>query len=245
MGVTITPEMMSAFADELEKTAFLGKIHGWLGKARKAVIPGPGSLTALAKRLEHPIEGLQEGWRHMTPRLRLRTDPKGWREAAPHLRKHVHDNIRLFGREGTLYGTGAKGVNNRVKATAEELSRRGWTGEGGITKYVPIGGKSITTGFALSGIPSVVNAQKATPTGEGGALEHGIGETAGNLGFVLGSGLHPVIGLGTMMAGQYAGEKAGRILDRLRSGANLRTAVGAPSPTEAQEQISNIQKYYR
>lgn len=155
-----------------------------------------------------------------------------------HLLEHQNAPIPIFGKGGTVAGP------NRVQRTAEELSRRGWTGGGRVTKYLPVGGKGLTAGFSATAIPGVVNAKPATRTGEGGAYERALGEAGGTLGFVGGGGLGLVTGLGASMGLERAGSRIGRTLDRLRSGASLGEAWSAPSPTQAAEQLAKIRKHY-
>jgi len=122
-----------------------------------------------------------------------------------------------------------------------------WMGEGKITKYLPVGMKSMTVGFAAPGLHEAYQATKepTTPTGEGGAAEKLLGEVGGTGGFLTGMASKKFLpGMALMMAGQYAGGKMGRIIDRLRGGSTLGTAVNAPGPTEAEEQLENIQRYY-
>ena len=229
--------------------------RGWAGK----------TIERSAERLRHPISGMTEGWGHLAPRAEFAADPaklkklqeategysKKWFGGArkklfgsEHLMQHVEKPQAFMGREGILYGQGAKGVGGRIKATAEELSRRGWTGEGGATKYLPVGQKGLTAGLPLTAIPGIVNAPKTNETGEGGALERTLGEVGSAGGFILSGGLGWVPGVGMTMAGGHLGSKMGRVLDRLRAGASLGTAVNAPSPTEAARQAATIQRYY-
>ena len=166
----------------------------------------------------------------------------GKRSPKRFLLEHSERPAPIFGEGGLV--SKQQGLGGKTRATFEELGRRGWTGEGRITKYLPVGGKGITTGFAASAIPSVVNAPRAERTGEGGALEAALGEAGGTLGFVGGGGLGLVTGLGASVGGHKAGSKLGRTLDRLRAGASLGEAWSAPSPTEAAAQIAKIQKHY-
>lgn len=135
-------------------------------------------------------------------------------------------------------GRGAKGV-------AEELSRRGWTGSGDISKYTPGTGKSLMLGFPLAfDLPSVINAPAATRTGEGGAVERGLGTALGTAGMIAGMGTGFLPGTALWYAGHKIGGGAGRLIDRLRAGASIPEAVMAPSPEEAQSQLQNIARYY-
>lgn len=135
-------------------------------------------------------------------------------------------------------GGGATGV-------AEELSRRGWTGSGDITKYLPSTGKPLMLGFPLAfDVPSVVNAPEATRTGESGAVERGLGAALGTAGMIAGMGTGFLPSTALWYAGQKVGGGAGRLIDRLRAGASIPEAVMAPSPEEAQSQLQNIARYY-
>jgi hypothetical protein len=136
------------------------------------------------------------------------------------------------------------GYGAAAKELAERASRSGWTGASRYTKYLPVGGKGALIGFGAAGIPGIVNAPKVTPTGEGGTFERAGGLGLGTLGWIAGTGtgLFPSVALG--FGAERVGSRLGRIVDRLRSGADIRTAVGAPSPTEAQKQLATIQHYY-
>jgi hypothetical protein len=132
-----------------------------------------------------------------------------------------------------------------VKGVAEELSRRGWTGSGNLTKYAPSTGKPLMVGFPLAfDIPAVVNAPEATRTGEGGAVERGLGAALGTAGMIGGVGTGFLPGLALWYAGHKIGGGAGRLIDRMRAGATVPEAVMAPSPEEAQSQLQNIARYY-
>jgi hypothetical protein len=135
----------------------------------------------------------------------------------------------------------------RLRAGAEELSRRGWTGEGAATKYLPLGPKGQFAAFTAMDAPGVVDAYNkgdVGPTGEGGLGEKGLGALGGAGGWVLGAPLGLLGGAGMWLGGQQLGKSVGRIVDRMRGGANLPNAMFAPSETEAQSQLENIQRYY-
>lgn len=122
-----------------------------------------------------------------------------------------------------------------------------WLGEKGPFKYLPVGNKSLMAAFAAPGLYDAYKARKEspTPTGEGGVAEKLLGEVGGTGGFLAGLASKRFLpGMALMTAGQYGAGRLGRIIDRLRGGADLGTAVFAPSPTEAEEQLSNIQRYY-
>jgi hypothetical protein len=138
----------------------------------------------------------------------------------------------------------AQGAGAKARGLAEELSRRGWTGSGGITKYLPVGEKGMAAGFGAMAIPDVVDAAEATRTGEGAALEKGLGALGSVGGMVMGGGLGLVPAMALWEAAQRGGSAAGRVLDRLRAGGSVGEAFLAPSPQEAQSQLQNIYKYY-
>jgi hypothetical protein len=100
-------------------------------------------------------------------------------------------------------------------------------------------------GFPLAfDIPAVVNAPEATRTGEGGAVERGLGAALGTAGMIGGVGTGFLPGLALWYAGHKIGGGAGRLIDRMRAGATVPEAVMAPSPEEAQSQLQNIARYY-
>lgn len=90
--------------------------------------------------------------------------------------------------------TGQGVFGGRVKAVAEEASRRGWTGQGRITKYMPVGQKGFTAAFTGLSAPVVYRAA----TGEE-PWHEAAGDIAANLGFVAGSAV-PGMGMAGSMA---------------------------------------------
>lgn len=158
---------------------------------------------------------------------------------------------RVFGEGGQTHllegGRPLSEVYRSPRALAEELSRRGWTGAGALTKYVPLGQKSMIAGFGSSAVPGMVRAAQGPavgPTGEGGPWERGLGELGGTAGWIAGAPLGFLGGTGLWLGGERAGSGLGRIIDRLRSGADVSTALTAPSPTEAAEQMSEVARHY-
>lgn len=255
---------MEAFASELEtmdkEAGVFDSLSKFFGRGAATAAKGTESMTSFMGRLRHPVEGMAAGWKSMAPRgwqtaeqtaeIAARGKPTGlWGRlteplrSGKHLTEHMDSPHALFGQGGVATGGGAQGVG-RLKATAEELSRRGWTGKGQITKYLPLGEKGMVVGFPLATIPSYTKAEKPTPTGEGGTLQRVLGDTVGTGTMILTSGLGPVTGIGASVLGSHLGGKMGRVLDRLRGGASIGQAVRAPSPTEAAAQMANIQKYY-
>ena len=150
---------------------------------------------------------------------------------------------------GILRGSepGAKAMGEKARMGAEELSRRGWTGRGKYTKYLPVGAKSGLVGWTLPfAAPDIREAygKKTGPTGEGGMGET-IGSHLGGLGgFAMSGGLGLPSMLGLSVLGSGVGGRLGKIVDRLRGGASLPTAAMAPSPTEAAGNLEDIQRYY-
>lgn len=252
MGNPISVRSLNAFADELQKQALLGGVGRFLATEAK-------SIPQLAKRIVNPVKGLREGWRAISPRGSLTAaEIKGIRAAAsPEAvakrglvgrqwhrlteQSHLLEDGRIAPRRPVLLQSGPLGIQ-RLRAAAEELSRRGWTGRGAVTKYLPVGSKSWVTGMPLTAVSGIARAPKSTPTGKGGTLEKALGEAGGAGGWILGSGLGPVTSIGASMGGQSAGSKLGRILDRLRSGATVGQAVSA-SPAKAVRQTAKIQRY--
>lgn len=87
-------------------------------------------------------------------------------------------------------------------ALAKELSRRGWTGAGETTRYLPVGQKSLMAGFGAGFLPGAVSGED--PMG----LDRGRGERFGehlgqNVGFVAGA---PAGLVGGLAAGSLAGK---------------------------------------
>lgn len=244
MDRELTAVKWQALLDEMETIEKAGAVPARtiLGRLRNFAVTGGRDLETAAKRFVNPIKGIPEGWTKMRP------------EVSPELAARIQEKARTGGWFTKTLGEGGQehllrpGRSLREALSkgelAAELSRRGWTGQGKVTKYLPLGQKGLTAGFAASAVPGIVAAPKATPTGEGGRYEQLMREVGGTGGFVMGGGLGMVPAMGLATGGSWAGGKFGRILDRLRSGANIVQAVEAPSPTEAASQISKIRKYY-
>lgn len=105
-------------------------------------------------------------------------------------------------------------VAGGVKGVAERLSRGGWTGEGKITKYVPLGQKSWLT---LGSAPQVYDIGRKAVEGRKPG-ESGIGEDIGTLaGFTLPAirfGGMPTASLVGSLGGMMAGGALGKRLDQ-------------------------------
>jgi hypothetical protein len=229
----------------------------------------PADVDETFARVRHPLSyGLGAGWRDYEPlkmmqnedlaRAAVHSGPEPFRTSEEILRENAAAGKKgpwALGRAAHLaepstgFPAALKSPGfSKVRALAEEASRGGWTGAGRATKYLPVGGKGLTAMFGLASLPGIIQAAKAGPvgpTGEGGLFEQGLGTLGGLAGFVLPgtrSGVLPLLGIG--MGAQYLGGKLGRVLDRMRSGASVGTAVFAPSPAEARGQLENIQHYY-
>ena len=231
------------------------------GRSFAKSVGGPfkGTEEAIQRAL-HPIEGLKKGWESMDAGVELANKAKehGFGSLKEMVAKSPEKAQQLL-RAGThhlnepqMLESIVRGEGNlpgKAKAVAEELSRRGWTGTGtvrgmGFTKYLPVGGKAQTVGLAGMAIPNIINAEKASPTGQDAAVERGLGEMGSNLGFIAGSGLGLVPMTGLWYAGMKGGSRLGRIVDRVRSGASIGDAVAAPTRPEAEKQLETINRYY-
>jgi hypothetical protein len=265
MGSPIDYVSFAAFADELEKisafdpAALLKRVIPMrmvkaVNAGKDAVFGAPGStLQRFGGGL---INALKEGFNDMTTRHSISKAIKQGPEAiAARMKPTIWGKTRVSGPGEHLLEHMDKPVpfsdiaagnigKHRIPTAAEELSRRGWTGEGRLTKYLPVGPKGLGIGLSGMAIPSIVHAEKPSPTGEGGVFERSLGELGGIGGIVAGSGLGLVPNTLAFLGAKHVGSRAGRILDRLRGGGTMRQAISAPSPQEAEAQLAHIQKYY-
>jgi hypothetical protein len=103
----------------------------------------------------------------------------------------------------------------------------------------------MTLGSTALAAPEILESAKKEPTatGEGSFAETGLGEAAGLAGMVAG-GRRVLPSLALYMLGRGAGRGAGRLVDRMRGGADVGTAISAPSPEEAKQQLTNIYRHY-
>lgn len=234
MGDPLSREGIAAFLDEvhrLEKRASLRSGLGWTAtKIREfpswlagSVKEAPGAalratqegVTESAQRAVTPLKSLKKGWKE------LGLEPG---EIPEHLRA---------------------GGGGRIQEAAKWLGRGGWTGSGKMTKYLPVGMKGFSVPFVGSDLYAVGQAagRPPSPTGEGSFAETGLA-AAGGLGGMIMGGRRIIPSMALWGLGHSAGGGLGRVLDRLRSGANLPTAISAPSPQEAVNQLTNIERYY-
>lgn len=257
MGLLLNSEMMTAFAAEVEKDLvkeairlpFGWKMPTWTGTVK--------DLQAGLGRVLHPVKGFKEGWRELTPAAEMaraaeqgeKYFTKGMFSPGQHLKGKSRSLVDIAKGKGIVGGKG-KGwgsVGARARAGAEELSRRGWTGRGKLTKYLPVGAKPGLAAWTLPfAVPELQEAygKKVGPTGEGGFGEALGSNIAGTGAFIASSGLGLPAGLGMYMLGSGVGGRLGRIVDRLRGGASLPTAAMAPTPEEASSNLEDIQRYY-
>ena len=259
----------------LEKDAFLGQAAKFMGRKIMAA-PGalwkgikaqPGQFRDAGKRMITPHKSIPAGWRHMTPSKelgRLQSNraalqsvgantakiDKSIAQYSKGMGKHITEGAGTAATKNqALRGMGMAGAfkePGRITRAAEALSRRGWTGKGNVTKYIPgFSQKGLYTGFGAMSGKSIYDAAKRKPTatGEGGVAETGLGEALGTGAFIAGTG-----GLGILPAtamwlgGSAVGSRAGRIIDRLRGGADPRTAVMAPTPAKAQKMLAGLEQ---
>lgn len=226
MGNGIDPRILQAFGEEL---GGLEKEARW------------GNIGRLASRIRHPIQGMKQGWKAMTPSKLLASGGKegtalqktldlraaqiaagkqatGIRGAGKKLKGLYAKNLGA-GQHLQPIRTGAgpnaaivSGVNRGkgVKGLAENLSRRGWTGEGRLTKYVPLGGKGQTALWAGMAAPGMYRAATGDTSG-GGFLQHSGSGVGWGLGGALTAGLGmpgAVAGMAAGIGGEYLGRKA-------------------------------------
>lgn len=272
MGKPLTPADVARYREalELEKAAAIGRIVPWLrkgfGAGMKATREAPrGLITGMqtaAERAIHPVKGIRAGWKGMSPSENLARAAQKARETATKQGlspEKVEEAVRAaqqqwgagilgtrLGRAGRHFAEPTGPGASRARRFFEEASRRGWTGRGDIGKYLPIGQKGMLAGFAATGIPEVVQAteQPPSPVSEGGALSSALGQLGGLGGYIAGGGLGLLPGLALWYGGERLGKGVGRVAERLRGGASLPTAVQAPAPSEAAEQLARIQRYY-
>ena len=257
MGIPITAintARMSAFFDELTKEAAIIPVEGigrtlgrWGMGIKEFLSHGigwrPSQWQEAAGRIFNPLEG----WRRLSPRYETAAKALEARaaNATREGRAYVHtpikaENVPL----GHILHQKAP-LTQRLGDLGTELYHRGWTAtEGPVGRFVPLGGKALTTGFAATYVPEILHPKPASPTGEGGRAEAIGGGLLGGLGWAAGTGtgMLPMTALG--LGAERLGRKAGRIIDRLRTGATLKGAVTAPTENEAVKQLETIQKYY-
>lgn len=229
-----------------------GMRRGWqaMSPTRELAAKVPEGMTAaehLAK-LKAPIPKLEQALAAAKAKGRFSPAARAAQaeldKARAPIREFLGGGEHLVAPNVGLEALKTPGLRGKLRATAEELSRRGWTGAGTGTKYLPVGQKGFLAGMGAASIPHVTKAQKPSKTGEGSTLERGLGLAGSTAGMVLGGGLGIVPAMALWYGAEQAGKRSGRVLDRLRAGASPREAMTAPSPTEAKEQLENIYNTY-
>jgi len=130
-------------------------------------------------------------WEQFTKKFPLRA--KNMEELAAHAAPHLRES------------PGSSKVRN-LRSLAENLSRRGWTGAGKTTKYLPVGMKGQVAAFTALG------ANKALQ----GSPEH-VGESVGDTaGWIAGAPFGLMGMLATGATGRYLGRQTGHVLGSLR-----------------------------
>ncbi len=241
-----------------------GPREGWrLMSPRQSELVGKAGLTGDKQRAFREAQGQFLGKaRQAGTAERAWAGEKSWKNLkkylgssafgpGSHMARHKAGPVSLPQiLSGRFKGPGASQLGgelesgSRLRMLAEELSRRGWTGAGRATKYMPVGQKGIAGAFTASAVPHIMEAKDPSRTGEGGALQRGLGELGGAAGFVAGTGLGLAPALGLWWGADKAGGKLGKILDRLRAGASMQEAVEAPTEEEAQQQLAKIIQYH-
>ena len=191
------------------KQASLAGAGKWLWRA------GPGSIgkgvESVGKLIKSPGKTLKEGWQGMSPTLKpglIKRDIIVMRAQGASAHSIAAEEKRLASmmkniKKNPHLAESHKPKGYGPKALAERASRAGWAGQGKYTKYVPIGEKSMLTGFTA---PTAVDAVRGKAGGEDIGREAG-----GALGWVAAS-RNPIVGAmlayeGVSRAGGYLGKK--------------------------------------
>jgi hypothetical protein len=125
-------------------------------------------------------------------------------------RARAHAATKL--RAGEHLAPGAK-VAPGIKGRAEGLSRSGWTGEGAVTKYLPVGQKGMTAAGAAMSAPGVYDAATKPYDPNRGGLGEQLGGLAGfTLPAVMFGGM-PSASFVAPMMGMLGGGALGKKLD--------------------------------
>jgi hypothetical protein len=223
MGDPLASDALRGFSFELTKLSASGE-------------PFLKGLHYLAGRVGSPIKGIQEGWKLMSPANALRMG-----EAAGEVGRGLSEAVakQYAPAKGTLFGLNVPGVGTArtvlsrtfgagthlqdaptgvlghgAQGAAEELSRRGWTGQSRATKYLPLGEKAMT---GLGGTATAYSTGKAVlhPEDGPGPMERGLGGAAGLATGVMTFGTGGY-GLALPVAADYFAGRFGRMLDRQR-----------------------------
>ena len=187
-----------------------------LGAAGKYLAPGLSKgLHAAGDFVGDPVKTVREGWKSMSPVK----NPERMKEIAA----RGMESAAAAAKKGKDASPGATGVAHHfaksrplgeavqsggVKGVAEELSRRGWTGQGAATKYMPVGDKGMAAGFGALAAPTAVR-----PFLGKGTFEEAGKTVGGHAGFMAAPELGFVAGTVPMAMGEKAMGGAGKVLD--------------------------------
>lgn len=240
MGDPLSRAMVDGFFDELEKQAAGERVvlHGLrdlaqrIGNPIRTGFPRGWSRLSPTKLIGSGTEGGQQLGRAVA---RTQAAEKALATKGTVVAEHGGEAMKgLFGRPiqyngqsmpgraraylatrlraGTHLAPGAE-LSKGVKGLAERASRAGWTGEGAMTKYLPIGQK----GFLATGAAATAHDVHRQVRDGRQPGESGIGENVGGLvGYtapaVLLGGM-PTASLVGALGGMFAGGNLGRRLD--------------------------------
>jgi hypothetical protein len=186
------------------------------------------NIATFAGRLKpgNIMKGMGEGWDMSSPTGLL----KGTTEMGKDFKKVLDtrkSQIAAGAADGATLGDKAKGflaknlgagqwlqpgakTSQGAQGVAERLSRGGWTGEGRLTKYMPLGQKGGHALYAGMAVPGLVKSMKHGDTGQGGVAEQAGGLAGFTIPGIAGAGLGMtplVMALGASEAGKYLGRK--------------------------------------
>ena len=222
---------LAAFADELEKIALptpglvargVGALQRTGGSIAKSLGEyGAGWKTTANRASRIGRGGLTEGFNAMavkkTPELASKVKDRGLWTTGSHLlgdSKSLGDAAYHGAVGARVSGAGAVGqARGKIRGVAEELSRRGWTGQGNITKYMPVGQKGMLAGFPALSAPAALKAAR-DPNAPESASSIALGELGYALPAVLTAGASG--GLALPVAGYMGATALGRKLDAMR-----------------------------
>lgn len=194
MGEQVNNLVLAAFEDELEKIGGFPKFP-FVGRIAKSLSSEGGNMVELGNRLKNPWKGMKAGWEAMSPTKALRAGGK----AVPGLEQEIAKQGPKAGVLRRTFGAGEHLLpghtpdTSTLRGAAETASRAGWTGQGKITKYLPLGDKGQNALAMATAAPSMVG------------LARGEGEHAGeNIGGALGGIGTSVLTAGTGMPGVAA-----------------------------------------
>jgi hypothetical protein len=146
------------------------------------------------------------------------TMSKGWNHSS-----------MAWGGQGFVRGASRGMVGNAVEHV---------TSLGGATKYLPVGGKSMTVGMGALGVPGAI--AKEDPSGQGRSRTERLGGLAANT--AAGVALAPA-GLVTQIAGGLGADVAGSSIGRAISGRKKKKVTDSVTPglvSHAQDSVKAV-----